>query len=81
MSATVRTVFCMSSSAAHRLECYGQVEVNPFEAALHWLRTAPETARYDLCGAGCLASKHALIAEKAEGHHAHLVSIPDGVHH
>jgi hypothetical protein len=37
MSATVRTVFCMSSSAAHRLECYGQVEVNPFEAALHWL--------------------------------------------
>jgi hypothetical protein len=40
----------------------------------------PETARYDLCGAGCLAPKHALIAEKAEGHYAHLMSIPDGVY-
>ena len=28
MSATVRTVFGMSSSPAHRLDCYGQVEVN-----------------------------------------------------
>src|SRR5258707_13734182 len=30
--------------------------------------------------AGRLASKHALIAEKAEGHHAHLASILNGVH-
>jgi len=47
---------------------------------LHGDRAAPETARYDLCCAGRLASKHALIAEKAEGHHAHLASILNGVH-
>ena len=47
---------------------------------LHVDRTVPKTARYDLCGAGRLASKHALIAEKAEGHHAHPVSTPGGVH-
>src|SRR5467141_3162942 len=40
----------------------------------------PKTARYNLCCAGRLASEHALIAEKAEGHHAHLASILDGVH-
>jgi len=34
---------------------------------LHVDRAAPETARYDLCGAGRLTSKHALVAEKAEG--------------
>ena len=34
MSATVRTVFGMSSSAAHRLDCYGQVEVNFFTPAV-----------------------------------------------
>jgi hypothetical protein len=39
----------------------------------------PLPKRLALCCAGCLASKHALIAEKAEGHHAHLVSIPDDV--
>src|SRR5207244_4218647 len=43
-------------------------------------RAASETARYDLCCARRLASKHALIAEKAEGHHAHLASILNGVH-
>ena len=32
MSATVRTVFGMSSSAAHRLDCYGQVEINFFNS-------------------------------------------------
>jgi len=47
---------------------------------LHVDRGAPETARYDPCCAGRLVSKHALIAEKAEGHHAHLASILDGVH-
>jgi hypothetical protein len=47
---------------------------------LHVDRAAPETARYDLCCVGRLASKHALIAEKAEGHHAHLASILNGVH-
>jgi len=50
------------------------------ERALHFDRAAPETARYDLCCAGPLASKHALIAEKAEGHHAHLASLVNGVH-
>jgi hypothetical protein len=34
MSATVRAVFGMSSSAAHRLDCYGQVEVNFFKTGL-----------------------------------------------
>jgi hypothetical protein len=34
MSAPVRTVFRMSSSAAHRLDCYGQVEVNFFKTGL-----------------------------------------------
>ena len=34
MSATVRTVFGMSSSAAHRLDCYGQVEVDFFKTRL-----------------------------------------------
>ena len=34
MSATVRTVFGMSSSAAHRLDGYGQVEVNFFKTGL-----------------------------------------------
>jgi hypothetical protein len=47
---------------------------------LHVDRAAPETARYDLCCTRRLASKHALIAEKAEGHHAHLASILNGVH-
>src|SRR5882672_5323617 len=47
---------------------------------LHIDRAAPETARYDLCCTGRLASKHALIAEKAEGHYAHLASILNGVH-
>ena len=53
------------------------------EGALRWdssmAEVFPETARYDLCCTIRLASKHALIAEKAEGHHAHLVSIPNGV--
>jgi hypothetical protein len=44
-----------------------------------------DSARREMRGsgrcAGRLASKHALIAEKAEGHHAHLMSIPNGVHH
>ena len=68
-----------------RLQCLGQTLDRCASAflriVLHVDRTAPETARYHLCGAGCLASKHALIAEKAKGHHAHLVSIPDGVHY
>ena len=34
MSATVRAVFGMSSSAAHRLDCYGQVEVDFFKTGL-----------------------------------------------
>ena len=34
MSATVRTVFCISSSAARRLDCSGQVEVNFFKTGL-----------------------------------------------
>jgi hypothetical protein len=33
---------------------------------LHVDWVAPETARYDLCCAGRLVSKHTLIAEKAE---------------
>ena len=40
---------------------------------------APEPARYDLCCAGRLASKHALITEETKGHHAHLASILNGV--
>jgi hypothetical protein len=42
-------------------------------------RAVPEAARYDLRCAGRLAFKHASIAEKAEGHHAHLASILNGV--
>src|SRR6202048_4740000 len=47
---------------------------------LHVDRAAPETARDDPGCAGRLASKYALIAEKAEGHYAHLASIFNGVH-
>jgi hypothetical protein len=42
---------------------------------LHVDWVAPETARYDLCCAGRLVSKHTLIAEKAEGHYAHLARV------
>src|SRR5258708_14535732 len=45
-----------------------------FELYCTLIGAAPETACYDLCCAGRLASKHALIAEKAEGHHTHLAS-------
>ena len=45
MSATVRTVFGLSSSAAHRLD-YGQVEVNFFKTGLpaHHREKAPSLA-------------------------------------
>ena len=46
---------------------------------MHVDRAVPEAVRYDLSCAGRLASKYALIAEKAEGHHAHLASIFNGV--
>src|SRR5882724_8054257 len=45
---------------------------------LHLDRAVPEAVRYDLRCAGRLAFKHALIAEKAEGHYAHLASILNG---
>src|SRR5262245_25230038 len=51
-----------------------------FRIVLHVDRTAPETVRHDLCCTGRLPSKHALIAEKAEGHHADLASTLNGVH-
>ena len=51
-----------------------------FRIVSHIDRATPETAGYDLCCTSRLASKHALIAEKTEGHHAHLVNIPNGVH-
>src|SRR5260370_41127154 len=47
---------------------------------LHVDRASVEAVRYDLCRASSLASKHALVAEKAEGHHTDLVSILDSVH-
>src|SRR6266851_3462112 len=47
---------------------------------LHVDRASVEAVRYDLCRASSLASKHALVAEKAEGHHAHLASILNGAH-
>jgi hypothetical protein len=47
---------------------------------LHVDRAAPETARYNLRCTTRLSFKHALIAEKAEGHHADLANTLDGVH-
>ena len=44
----MRTMFCMSSSAAHRLDCYGQVEVDFFKTGLPAPYHRGESARSGL---------------------------------
>src|SRR3974390_3404109 len=62
-----RTSFLGVHPIGCRLQCHRQALDRCASAflrvVLHVDWTAPETARNDLCGAGRLASKHALIAE------------------